>query len=95
MRNFTDVLQKLITLSKDDELTGQFNKIYEDTTMTAPEARWEIRGRQVSDALFNYSCTGKGSTEDWFAGLLAEFTQKSIDECKKNILFIKQENTKA
>lgn len=95
MRNFTNVLKKLITLSKDNELTEQFNKIYEDTAMTAPEARWEIRGYQVSDALFNYSCTGKGSTEDWFAELFAEFTQKPIDECKENILFIKRENMKA
>ena len=85
MRNFIDVLQKLITMSKDNELTKQFNKIYEDTTMTAPEAWWEIRGRQVSDALYNYSVSNSNAIEDWYASLVAEFTQKSTNECKKFI----------
>lgn len=89
MRNFIDVLKKITKMSDDVELTQQFDKIYEDTTFTAPENWWEIRGRQVSDALYNYSVSNKRALEDWFVSLVAEFTQKTNAEC---IEFIKSVN---
>lgn len=81
MRNFMDVLRKLKSMSEDSELTKQFEAVESDATFTAPEALWEIRGRQVSDILYNYAVANEHATDDWYLSLLGEFTQKTNEEC--------------
>lgn len=81
-RDFLTVLEKLIDLTEDDELKAQFTKVKSDTHMTAPEARWEIRGEQVMGYLNDYIDTGKERTEEWFAQVLSEYSQKPIEEVR-------------
>lgn len=81
-RDFLTVLDKLIDLTEDEELKAQFNKVKSDTHMTAPEARWEIRGEQVMGYLNDYIDTGKERTEEWFAQVLSEYSQKPIEEVR-------------
>lgn len=81
-RDFLTVLDKLIDLTEDDELKAKFTKVKSDTHMTAPEARWEIRGEQVMGYLNDYIDTGKERTEEWFAQVLSEYSQKPIEEVR-------------
>lgn len=81
-RDFLTVLDKLIDLTEDEELKAQFIKVKSDTHMTAPEARWEIRGEQVMGYLNDYIDAGKERTEEWFAQVLSEYSQKPIEEVR-------------
>ena len=81
-RDFLTVLDKLIDLTEDEELKTQFNKVKTDTKLTAPEARWEIRGEQVMGYLNDYIEAGKERKEEWFAKVLSEYSQKPIEEVR-------------
>jgi len=81
-RDFLTVLDKLIDLTEDEELKAQFNKVKSDTHMTAPEARWEIRGEQVMGYLNDYINAGNKRKEEWFAQVLSEYSQKPIEEVR-------------
>ena len=91
MRNFITVMNTLIRMSKDQKLTEQLEAILRDTSMTAPEARWQIRGQQVADVLYSYTISNDNATLDWYAELVAEFTCKPTEAVKQNIIDARKE----
>lgn len=79
MRNFFDVINKLISLAEDKDFKQQLLEIYDSATFTAPEVLWEWRGREVSDLIYN-SCFKEYANEEWFINVFMEFTTHSRDE---------------
>jgi len=85
MREFKDVLQQMLKVAKNTEkvkFKDELKKIFDDSNTTAPELVWEIRGRQVSDLLYNYIVSGDEPEADWFVKTLQIFTQKPEKDLK-------------
>ena len=83
MRAFPTVLKKLIDLTEDDELKESLDDVMTDSSYTAPEALWEIRGEQVTALLNDYVEHGKGRKEEWFAKVLAHFSMQPIKKIRE------------
>lgn len=92
MRNFTDVLTDMINQCEGNfELKHQLEQVFVDSTFTAPEALWEIRGRQVSDLLYNYAVAGEKPYSSDFLGALCIFTQKPETELRQFIQNVRKD----
>lgn len=79
MRNFFDVINKLISLAEDKDFKKGLESIQDSATYTAPEALWEWRGREVSDLIYN-GCFKEYANEEWFISLFMEFTEHTRAE---------------
>lgn len=79
MRNFFDVINKLISLAEDKDFKKGLESIQDSAAYTAPEALWEWRGREVSDLIYN-GCFKEYANEEWFISLFMEFTEHTRDE---------------
>ena len=92
MRNFIEVLEAMIKQCEGNfELKKTLEHVYVDSTFTAPEALWDIRGRQVSDILYNYAVAGDKPYSNDFLGALCIFTEKPETELRQFIQTVRKE----
>ena len=92
MRNFIEVLEAMIKQCEGNlELKKKLEHVYVDSTFTAPEALWDIRGRQVSDILYNYAVAGDKPYSNDFLGALCIFTEKPETELRQFIQTVRKE----
>ena len=92
MRNFIEVLEAMIKQCEGNfELKQKLEHVYVDSTFTAPEALWDIRGRQVSDILYNYAVAGDKPYSNDFLGALCIFTEKPETELRQFIQTVRKE----
>ena len=81
----------MISLCEDNfDLKHKLESVYEDATFTAPEALWDIRGRQVSDILYNYAVSGDKPYSPEFLSILGAFTEHSETELREFIQKIRK-----
>lgn len=80
MRSFTEVLKKLIELSKDKKLTKQLQQIHDDSIYSAPEVQWKIKAWDLHAALNDYLENSKRASEPWFIDILTEFSQQPRED---------------
>ena len=92
MREFTNVLTYMISLCEDNfDLKHKLEKVYEDSSFTAPEALWDIRGREVSDILYYYACAGSKPYSQEFLAILGAFTERPETELREFIQKLRKE----
>lgn len=92
MRNFIEVLEAMIKQCEGNfELKKKLEQVYVDSTFTAPEALWDIRGRQVSDILYNYAVAGDKPYSNDFLDALCIFTEKPETELRQFIQTVRKD----
>ena len=94
MRDFNEVVLKMLEVAKDVEsyqFKTHLNNILVENEILAPEAIWDVKGKQVSDLLYNYIMAGPDPYADWFIKVLQIFTEKSEEDLKKYIRLRRKE----
>ena len=90
MREFTNVLDAMIESLKGNssdpakKFIADLERIKRDTGLTAPEARWEIRGSQVSELLDRFMDEHK-ELPSWLIKLVSIFTTNDISSVEDTL----------